>query len=82
MARPLVATDVPGNRQIVQNGVNGLLCAARDPLSLAEAMRKMGIMGAERRAEMGKAGRKLVEREFGEEHVTGAYLAALKQLPC
>jgi glycosyltransferase involved in cell wall biosynthesis len=80
MARPLVATDVPGSRRIVQHGVNGLLCAPRDPLSLAEALRQVGLMGAERRAAMGQAGRALVEREYGEHQVVAAYLDALKQL--
>ncbi|MCF2514341.1 glycosyltransferase family 4 protein [Sphingomonas sp. G124] len=80
MGRPLVATDVPGNRQIVQEGVNGLLCKPRDPQSLAGALRQMAMMGIARRDEMGRAGRALVEREFGEEKVTGAYLNAVKQL--
>lgn len=80
MGRPLVATDVPGNRQIVREGVNGLLCKPRDPQSLAEALRQMGMMGVERRSVMGRAGREFVEREFGEEKVTGAYLHAVKQL--
>ena len=42
MARPLIATDVPGNRRIVQHGVNGLLCEVRDHESLAQAMEAVG----------------------------------------
>ena len=80
MARPIVATDVPGNRQIVQHGLNGLLCNVRDPQSLAEAIRRIGAMKAEQRVAMGRAGRALVEREYGEERVVRAYLDALKQL--
>ena len=80
MARPLIATDVPGNRQLVEHGVNGFLCEPRDPGSLAEAMRQLGSISAERRAEMGRAGRALVERDYGEEHVIRAYLDALAQL--
>ena len=80
MARPLIATDVPGNRQLVEHGVNGFLCEARDPGSLAEAMRQLGSISAERRAQMGRAGRALVEREYGVERVVRAYLDALTQL--
>lgn len=80
MARPLIASDVPGNRQLVEHGVNGLLCEARDSGSLADAMLRFGSIAPDRRAQMGLAGRALVEREYGVERVVAAYLAALTQL--
>ena len=80
MARPLIATDVPGNRQIVEHGSNGLLCEARNPNSLAEAMRCMGLMDAEGRNAMGRAGRDIVERSFGQQQLIRAYLDAIAQL--
>lgn len=80
MARPLIATDVPGNRQLVKHGVNGLLCKVRDARSLADAMREVGSMGPDQRAKMGEAGRQLVEGEYGVERVIRAYLDALAQL--
>ena len=80
MARPLVASDVPGNRQLIEHGVNGLLCEARSARSLAEAMHVLGSMDGARRAEMGRASRALVEREYGVERVIEAYLDALAQL--
>jgi glycosyltransferase involved in cell wall biosynthesis len=80
MARPLIASDVPGNRQLVEHGVNGLLCEARDSKSLADAMLKFGSIPPDRRAQMGTAGRALVEREYGVERVIAAYLGALTQL--
>jgi glycosyltransferase involved in cell wall biosynthesis len=80
MARPLIATDVPGNRQLVEHGVNGLLCEARNPQSLADAMRRMGTMDAGQRTEMGRAGRLLAERNYGVEKVIRAYLEAMTQL--
>ena len=80
MARPLIATDVPGNRQIVEHGSNGLLCEARNPNSLAEAMRCMGLMDTEGRNAMGRAGRDIVERSFGQQQLIRAYLDAIAQL--
>lgn len=80
MARPLIATDVPGNRQLVDHGVNGLLCEVRDPRSLAEAMRKFGRMDFAQRRQMGIAGRELVARDYGVDRVVRAYLDALAQL--
>jgi glycosyltransferase involved in cell wall biosynthesis len=80
MGRSLIATDVPGNRHIVQHGVNGLLCTARDSYALAEAIKTLGMMDRCERDAMGRAGRALVEREFGEETVISAYLEAIAQL--
>lgn len=80
MARPLIATDVPGNRQIVDHGVNGLLCEVRNARSLADAMERVGTMGEPERSSMGSAGRALVERDFSQDKVIAAYLDALAQL--
>lgn len=80
MARPLIATDVPGNRRIVDHGVNGLLCDARDHNSLAEAMLAVGQMDSEKRLAMGRASRDIVERGYSERRVVQAYLDAITQL--
>ncbi len=39
--KPIVATDVPGCREVVKHGVNGLLVPAGDAEALAEAMRSV-----------------------------------------
>ncbi len=80
MARALIATDVPGNRRIVEHGVNGLICEPRDYNSLARAMRELGSMDVEKREAMGRAGRAIVERSFGEQEVIRSYLDAIAQL--
>jgi glycosyltransferase involved in cell wall biosynthesis len=80
MARPLIATDVPGCRELVDDGVNGFLCAARDSASLAEAMRKLDRLSPEARRRMGKAARSLVEKQFSEALVVQAYLDVLEHL--
>lgn len=77
MAKPLIATDVPGCRHVVDHGTNGLLCAVADPAALAEAMLQMIKMTADQRAAMGQAGRSRIERDFAEEVVVRAYLDAI-----
>lgn len=77
VARPIVATDVPGVRAAVDHGVTGLLCEVRNAQSLAHAMLSMIALGPARQAEMGRAGRHRVEREFGVEVVTERYLEAI-----
>ena len=80
LARPLVASDVPGNREIAIDGVTGLLCQARDAPSLADAMLRMAALSPERRGEMGMAARQLVERKYSERVVVESYLEALQQI--
>ena len=79
MAKPLVATDVPGCRQVVEHGVNGALCAVRDARSLADAMLAMLRLSDEQRAAMGAAGRRKVEREFAESLAIDAYRAVIAE---
>lgn len=79
MARPIVATDVPGVRDVVENGVTGLLCAPRSGESLARAMQAILALPAEARRAMGQAGRVKVEREFALSIVTGCYLDAVEE---
>ena len=80
MARPLIATDVPGCRELVEDGVNGFLCAARDSGSLAEAMRRFTHLSPESRRWMGDAARSTVEERYSETFVVRAYLEALEEL--
>ena len=78
MARPMVASDVPGCREIVRDGDTGFLCAAQSAESLAEAMQAMLRLSPEERAAMGARARKKVEREFDQASVAQAYLRALQ----
>ncbi|MBW0007120.1 MAG: glycosyltransferase family 4 protein [Sphingomonas sp.] len=78
MSRPLVATDVPGCRDVVEDGINGYLCAVRDARSLAAAMRRMAELPQPARLAMGKAARRKIQDEFSEERVISAYLEALE----
>jgi glycosyltransferase involved in cell wall biosynthesis len=77
MARPIVATDVVGCRDVVKDGVNGLLCQPRDPRDLAKKMMEMLSASTEARMEMGMAGRRKVEREFNETVVIQKYLKTI-----
>lgn len=77
MARPLVASDVPGCRDVVEDGVNGLLCQARSAEDLARAMRSMMTMAPSRIREMGERGRAIAELRFAEERVAAVYLEEL-----
>jgi N,N'-diacetylbacillosaminyl-diphospho-undecaprenol alpha-1,3-N-acetylgalactosaminyltransferase len=68
MDKPIITTDAVGCREVVDDGINGLLVPVKDAPALARAMERM-INDPEMRKRMGKAGRKKVEREFDEKIV-------------
>ncbi|MFZ5965203.1 glycosyltransferase family 4 protein [Thalassococcus sp. BH17M4-6] len=80
MARPLIASDVPGCRAVVDHDVTGFLCRVRDADSLAEAMLRFLDLDPEQRSEMGLAGRAKMEREYDQALVVQAYLEAIREL--
>lgn len=75
--RPVIATNVPGCRQAVDDGVTGLLCEPRDAASLADAMRNMMAMRPQDRAAMGLRGRRKMEAEFSDAEVVRIYRDAI-----
>lgn len=80
MARPVIATDVPGCRTVVDDGRSGFLCAPRSSDSLAFAMERFIDLPLAARAEMGALGRSKMEREFDQAIVVEAYLDAIAEL--
>lgn len=77
--RPLIATDVPGCREIVHHGDNGLLVPPRNPAALASAIETL-INDPELRQRMGRRGRELVLREFALEHVLKQTLSLYRRI--
>jgi len=77
MGKPLIATDVPGCRDVVMDGETGYLCDVRSPASLAGAMSKILEGSAGERSAMGAKGRRKVELEYCESRVINKYLAVL-----
>ena len=80
MAKPLIATNVPGCRAVVDRDVSGLLCEARSAASLADAFEKFLGLSPEAQRLMGAAGRSKMEREFDQLIVVKAYRTAISNL--
>jgi glycosyltransferase involved in cell wall biosynthesis len=77
--RAIVATDVPGCREIVRDGENGLLVPVRDAKSLAQAVCTL-LQAPALRAQMGKRGRAMVLQSFSEEIVVEETLQIYRAL--
>lgn len=73
MGRPIVATDVPGCREVVADGVTGLLCEVKNAQSLAAKLAQVLEMSEDARREMGLRGRDKVTTEFDEALVVERY---------
>jgi glycosyltransferase involved in cell wall biosynthesis len=79
MGIPLVATDVPGCRQVVEDGVNGYLCRPYDAKDLAQKMMMMIRLSDAERNRLGAAGRAKMLRDFDERIVLDCYLNAVRE---
>lgn len=56
-ARPVIATNISGCKEIVEDGVTGFLCEPKDAAGLQEALKKFLALPTEERARMGLRGR-------------------------
>lgn len=80
MGRPIVATDAPGCREVVTDGVTGLLCEVKSAQSLAARLAQMLDMSEDDRRQMGLRGREKVSAEFDEALVVERYRQTLLAL--
>ena len=77
--RPVVATDVPGCREIVVQEHTGLLVPASDPDRFAETLVRL-IHDPTERGSFGEGGRRLATPEFTKRKVIDAALAVYPSL--
>lgn len=77
LAKPIVATDVPGCRDVVDDGITGYLCQVRNAEDLAAKMAMVITLPREARQAMGIKGRQKAIAEFDESLVIDAYLNVL-----
>jgi len=77
--RAIIATDVPGCREIVHDGESGILVPLKDSNFLASAIKEL-INNPGKRKSMGKNGRILVKREFSEEIVVNRTMKVYQEL--
>jgi glycosyltransferase involved in cell wall biosynthesis len=78
-ARAIVTCDVPGCREVVRDGDNGLLVAPRTVPALAQALRRL-IEDNVLRARMGARGRERAVAEFSIDRVIADTLAVYHEL--
>ena len=78
--RALLATDVPGCREVIIDNHNGYLFEPRSAEALERSLRRMLALPQSRLAEMGAASRRLVEDKFTQEIVIEHYQNAINSI--
>jgi glycosyltransferase involved in cell wall biosynthesis len=79
MGRPVITTDVPGCRETVVDGVNGLMVSVRNPDELARAMLRF-IEQPSLILQMGAESRRMTEEKFDVHKINAEILAAMEIL--
>ncbi len=80
LAKPIVTTNVAGCRQVVEHGVNGLLCELQNAEDLAAKMKMMMDLPVSERQIMGLNGRQKMETEFSDVIVLKKYVYAMNEI--
>lgn len=80
MARPAIATNVVGCKEVVNDGQNGFLCENKNYISLAETMEKFISLSYHEKRKMGLKGREKVVEEFDEKIVINNYIENIRKI--
>ncbi|MDH5399863.1 MAG: glycosyltransferase family 4 protein [Cyclobacteriaceae bacterium] len=80
MAKPIITTRTAGCTNVVEDGVNGLLCRSKDATGLAAKMKMMAELSMEKRLQMGISGREKIESKFDEKFVIEKYLHSIEEI--
>lgn len=80
VGRPIITTNVPGCREIVDHEVNGLLCLPGNADDLATKMKEMLSLSDSQREYMGILGRKKIENQYDQNIVLELYIYVIGEI--
>lgn len=78
--RPIITTDRPGCREVVDEGINGFIVKPQDTEDCLDKVEKFINLSYELRKMMGEAARRKVEREFDRKVVVDLYLSEISMI--
>jgi glycosyltransferase involved in cell wall biosynthesis len=79
LSKPAICSNIPGNNEVVVDGVTGLLFPPGDPAALAERIDRL-LSDREARSRMARSAQERAEREFTIEAMTERVEALYRQL--
>ena len=77
--KPIVATDVGGNSEVVSHGKNGLLCRSSDPRDIGSSLTTL-LRNPQLQSQMGRAGRERLLQTFTQEQMHAGYIRVYDQM--
>ncbi len=77
--RPVIASDVPGCREIFEDGISGIAFEPKDTDSLVAAIERFIDMDPESRSRMGEKARRYVQERFDRQKVVDEYIKAVER---
>ena len=80
LGRPVITTDIPGCKELVEDGVNGYICKKKDAESLYQAMERYISLSPDERLLMGVEGRRIAEKRFDIKDVIHIYENIVRSL--
>jgi glycosyltransferase involved in cell wall biosynthesis len=78
--RPIITTNRPGCKEIVDDGVNGYIVKEKDTNDLVEKIEKFLSLNLEQRKQMGLNGRRKIEEKFDRNIVINEYLEEINKI--
>lgn len=81
-ARPIITTNRPGCREVIDDGVNGFIVNQKDSKDLIEKIEKFLSLSWEERKNMGLRGRAKVEKDFDRKIVIEKYCKEIYSVDC
>ena len=80
MGKPLIATDVPGCREVVNNNINGYLCNEKNINDLAEKMEMMMLTDKKNVVSMSANSRKIAEENFDKDLIVKKQMEIISKI--
>ena len=78
MGRPIIATNVPGCKEIVKHGENGYICQSYSSKDLAKYIEKFILLNPDIREKFSKKSFELARENFDENIIIQKYLKVIK----
>lgn len=78
--RALLTSDVPGCKEVVEDGVNGFLFEVKSAKSIVDKVRLYLSLSAGEKLVMGRNSRKIAEEKFDENLVISSYVETIAQI--
>ena len=80
MSLPIITTNTPGCKEVVEDGLNGFLCEVKSQKSLENSILKMINLSNDQRLQMGLNGRSKVINKFTDKIVNNIYLDLINKI--